>query len=151
MQADPSSNASPHAQAARDAKRMEAAELGIDDLFVSRLVDDFYGRVREDDALGPIFDSRVKDWGEHLAQMKRFWRSILFSTGEFFGNPMLKHMMIPEIDRALFDRWLSLFGDTLDTLGDADAREHVHSRARMIAGSLLNGVESFRRSHAASA
>lgn len=137
--------ASPHALAAREAKRREAQALGIDDRFVSRLVDDFYGRVREDPDLGPIFDARVKDWDEHLDRMKRFWRSVLFSSGEFLGNPMLKHAVIPGLNRALFDRWLELFGETLDTLGDAAAREHVHSRARMIASSLLNGIAMYSR------
>ncbi len=131
---------SPHALAAREAKRLEADALGIDGTFVSRLVDDFYARVRDDPSLGPIFDSRVKNWPDHLDRMKRFWRSVLFSSGEFMGNPMLKHIVIPGLDRALFDRWLLLFGETLDELGDAAAREHVHSRARMIAASLLHGI-----------
>jgi len=135
---------SAYALAAREAKRAEAGGLGIDDAFVSDLVDDFYGRVRADPALGPIFAARVKDWDQHLDRMKRFWRSVLFSSGEFFGNPMLKHMAIPGLDRPLFDRWLLLFRQTLDDLGDAEAREHVHGKARMIAASLLHGIEGFR-------
>lgn len=138
------SNASPHALAAREEKRREALALGIDESFVSDLVDRFYGRVQQDAELGPIFDARVADWPTHLDRMKRFWRSVLFSSGEFFGNPMIKHAMIPNVDRALFDRWLMLFGETLDELGDAEAREHVHSRARMIASSLLNGIAMYR-------
>jgi hemoglobin len=135
-----SQSTSPHALAAREAKRREALALGIDDDFISHLVDDFYARIREDPALGPIFDERVKDWGDHLDRMKRFWRSVLFSSGEFLGNPMLKHIVIPGVDQSLFDRWLLLFGKTLDELGGPAAREHVHSRARMIAASLLNGI-----------
>jgi hemoglobin len=136
--------ASPHALAAREMKRREALALGIDERFISNLVDDFYARIREDAALGPIFNERVKDWGDHLDRMKRFWRSVLFSSGEFLGNPMIKHVVIPGLDRALFDRWLMLFAQTLDELGDEAAREHVHSRARAIAGSLLNGITMFR-------
>lgn len=139
-----SQTTSPHALAAREAKRREALALGVDEDFVSDLVDHFYGRVREDPALGPIFDERVRDWKDHLDRMKRFWRSVLFSSGEFLGNPMVKHMVIPGLDRALFDRWLLLFGETLDELGDAAAREYVHSRARMIAASLLNGIAMYR-------
>jgi hemoglobin len=136
--------ASPHALAAREAKRREALALGIDDDFISDLVDNFYARVREDPALGSIFNERVKEWGEHLDRMKRFWRSVLFSSGEFLGNPMIKHAVIPGLDQTLFDRWLLLFGETLDELGSPAAREHVHSRARMIAGSLLNGISMSR-------
>lgn len=131
---------SPHALAARQAKRQAAAEVGIDDQFVSDLVDRFYERVRGDESLGPIFEEHVDDWPVHLGQMKRFWRSVLFSSGEFLGSPMAKHMAIPGLDRTLFVRWLELFATTLDELGSAEAREHVHENATRIANSLLNGI-----------
>jgi hemoglobin len=76
--------------------------------------------------------------------MKRFWRSVLFSSGEFFGNPMIKHITISELNRPHFVRWLELFESTLRELGSEDACEHVHSRARMIASSLLNGIAIHR-------
>lgn len=129
-----------HALAARQAKKNAAAVIGIDDQFVSDLVERFYGRIRDDDVLGPIFAARISNWPVHLEQMKRFWRSVLFSSGEFFGSPMAKHIAIAELDRSLFVRWLDLFGTTLDELGSVDARAHVHDKARMIASSLLNGV-----------
>lgn len=138
------STASPHALAAREEKRREALALGIDDAFVSDLVDNFYGRIQTDPELGPIFSARIHDWPVHLERMKRFWRSVLFSSGEFLGNPMIKHAVIPGLDGKLFDRWLMLFGETLDELGGPEAREHVHSRARMIAASLLNGIGMHR-------
>ena len=130
----------PHAAAARENKRDAAAALGIDEQFVSDLVERFYARIRDDADLGPIFAARIEHWPAHLEQMKRFWRSILFSSGEFVGSPMARHIAIPELDRDLFRRWLDLFGETLDQLGSPAAREHVHSRARMIATSLLNGI-----------
>lgn len=136
--------ASPHAQAAREAKRREALAMGIDDRFVSELVDGFYTRIRGDDLVGPVFAARIADWGPHLDQMKRFWRSILFSSGEYLGNPMMKHLVIDGLDRAMFARWLELFDATLRDLGSDAAREHVHARARMIADSLLNGIAIHR-------
>jgi hemoglobin len=136
--------ASPHAQAARDAKRRHALAMEIDDHFVSELVDRFYARIRDDERLGPIFAARIGDWGPHLGQMKRFWRSILFSSGEYLGNPMMKHLAIDALDRAMFARWLDLFDASLRELGSDEAREHVHERARMIANSLLNGIAIHR-------
>jgi hemoglobin len=41
--------------------------------------------------------------------MKRSWGSLLLSTGEYRGNPMLKHLVIPDLSACLFDRWLRLF------------------------------------------
>ncbi|TGX55727.1 group III truncated hemoglobin [Sphingomonas gei] len=136
--------ASPHAHAAREAKRRDALAMGIDERFVAELVDRFYARIRGDDLIGPIFAARISDWGPHLDQMKRFWRSILFSSGEYLGNPMIKHLAIDTLDRAMFARWLDLFDATLHELGSDQAREHVHARARMIANSLLNGIAVHR-------
>lgn len=131
---------SPHATQMRDEKRRAAAEMGIDETFVSELVDRFYGRVQADPVLGPVFAERIADWGPHLAQMKRFWRSILFSSGEYLGRPMPLHLAIPGLDKAMFARWLDLFAATLAEIGGGDAAEHVHERARMIANSFLNGI-----------
>ena len=114
--------------------------MGIDELFVSELVERFYERIRGDALLGAIFADRISDWPVHLEQMKRFWRSVLFSSGEFFGTPMAKHVAIPGLDRSHFVHWLNLFRQTLGELGGEDACEHVQAKARMIATSLLNGI-----------
>jgi hemoglobin len=129
-----------HARIAREAKRAHANALGIDDAFVARMVDLFYARIRDDAVLGPIFAAHVVDWGPHLDRMNQFWRSVLFNSGEFGGNPMAKHVAIPELERGQFEHWLALFDATLAEIGSDDARAHVHARARTIASSLLNAV-----------
>ena len=130
-----------HAAAARARKQAEAAAMGIDDAFVSRLVDSFYARIRDDALLGPIFAARIEDWPWHLDRMKRFWRSILMNTGEFSGNPMTRHLAIPGLDEAHFAHWLELFYATLrDLESDPAATRLVGTRARMIADSLLTGI-----------
>ena len=45
---------------------------GIDEALVSRVVDAFYARVRDDGMLGPIFERRVRDWPTHLEKMRAF-------------------------------------------------------------------------------
>ncbi len=72
-----------HAAAARARKQAQAEAIGIDAAFVDRLVETFYGRIRADDLLGPIFAGRIADWPWHLDRMKRFWRSVLHTSGEF--------------------------------------------------------------------
>ena len=101
-------NPSQHARLAREDKRRQAGAIGIDDGFISLLVDAFYAKVRKDPVLGPIFAAPVADWTPHLAQMNRFWRSVLFSSGEFAGNPVAKHAVIPDLNRAEFACWLAL-------------------------------------------
>lgn len=128
-------------QAARAAKRAEAEALGVDDAFVARLVESFYAAVREDTLLGPIFADRIADWPTHLERMKSFWRSILFNSGEFSGNPMRQHMAIPGLEERHFSRWLDLFYATLRDLEESPGGTLlVAARARSIADSLLTGI-----------
>ncbi|NCP00872.1 MAG: hypothetical protein COW29_05840 [Rhodobacterales bacterium CG15_BIG_FIL_POST_REV_8_21_14_020_59_13] len=127
--------------AARAEKRAHAVALGVDERFVSLMVERFYANTREDELLAPIFAERISDWPPHLERMKSFWRSILFNSGEFSGNPMVKHMAIPGLEESHFVRWLELFYATLDALGpQPEGTALVAERARAIADSLLTGI-----------
>lgn len=129
----------------RAAKRAKAVAVGVDEAFVSQLVEGFYAAVRDDDLLGPIFAQRIADWPQHLDRMKRFWRSILFNSGEFSGNPMLKHMAIPCLEERHFARWLELFYAQLRRLESTPGAAPLVGRsARMIADSLLTGIATRR-------
>lgn len=134
-----------HADNARAAKRAHAGAIGINERFVSSMVEEFYLAIREDNLLGPIFMERIADWAGHLDRMKVFWRSVLFNSGEFSGNPMQKHIAIPGLDEAHFARWLTIFYATLKRLDAApEGNALVAARARSIADSLLTGI-SVRR------
>ena len=125
----------------RAEKRAAAEELGVDADYIGDVVDKFYAKVRDDGLLGPIFAERVADWPAHLARMKAFWRSILHNSGEFSGNPMLKHIIIPGLELRHFSRWLELFYATLrEAEGHPGATALVGGRARMIADSLLTAI-----------
>ena len=118
------------AQQKRAEKRAAAEEIGIDAAFIDHLVEAFYVKIREDDLLGPIFAERITDWPPHLARMKTFWRSVLRNSGEFSGNPMLKHLAIPGLELRHFSRWLDLFYETLrEAEGHTAATELVGARA----------------------
>lgn len=130
-----------HARAARERKRAEAEAMGIDAEFISRFVESFYARIRQDDLLGPIFAAKITDWPLHLGKMKSFWRSILHNSGEYSGNPMAKHQVLEGLEERHFAHWLNLFYATLRELeADPAATGEVGGRARMIADSLLTGI-----------
>ncbi len=130
-----------HARAARARKQAEADALGIDAAFISDLVENFYGRIRADGLLGPIFAAHITDWTAHLNRMKQFWRSILHNSGEFTGSPMERHLALPGLDETHFTRWLDLFYATLRAMECLpEATREVGTRARMIADSLLTGI-----------
>jgi len=114
-------------------------ETGIDEALIDRVVDEFYTRVRNDELIGPIFDTRIADWGPHLRQMKAFWSSVALMSGEYHGQPMRKHLPLP-VDAQHFDRWLQLFQETVNDLCTPKAAEHFMERARRIAESLELGI-----------
>jgi len=125
----------------RAEKRLAAEEIGVDADYIDHIVEAFYGKIRQDELLGPIFAARIADWPAHLARMKAFWRSVLHNSGEFAGNPMLKHLAIPGLELRHFAHWLDLFYETLrDAESHPAATELVGGRARMIADSLLTGI-----------
>ncbi len=85
---------------------------------IERLVDTFYGLVRGDDLLGPIFDDVAHvDWAEHLPKMYAFWDAVLFGTPGFKGNPLATHVMLSRktaLTEREFGRWITLFHQTVD-------------------------------------
>jgi hemoglobin len=141
----PSVEAREYAAQKRAEKRDAAEAIGVDAAYIDHIVETFYGKIQRDDLLGPIFDARIADWPAHLARMKAFWRSVLHNSGEFAGNPMLKHLVIPGIELRHFSHWLDLFYETLrDAEPTCEATALVGGRARMIADSLLTGISMQR-------
>ena len=135
------SPAASYAERARAKKTAEANALGINDALISNLVETFYGAIRSDELLGPIFMAHVADWTPHLARMKDFWASVTLESGRFRGNPMLKHIAIGGLDRVHFDRWLKIWNETLDGVAPNDAAAQVFRQAAArIAESLLTGI-----------
>ena len=79
-----------------------AERTGIDMTMIDRLVRTFYGKVRQDEVLAPVFNERIADWEPHLVRMGEFWSSVALMTGNYHGRPMQKHLPLPvdEIGRA---------------------------------------------------
>ncbi|HET9087793.1 MAG TPA: group III truncated hemoglobin [Acidobacteriaceae bacterium] len=78
---------------------------------ISTLVDQFYRKVRADPMIGPIFNARIEDWPAHLTLLKKFWSTVLLTTGTYRGDPLAAHLSMP-IAQEHFDRWLALFAET---------------------------------------
>ncbi len=117
------------------------ATTGIDEAMIEKLVRSFYARVREDQLIGPIFESRIRDWEPHLQRMCDFWSSVVLSSGVYRGTPMQMHLPLP-IEARHFDRWLALFEQTaLELFGERIA-DYFMERARRIATSLELGIAS---------
>lgn len=108
---------------------------------VAGLVHAFYARVRQDDQLGPIFDSHVTDWDRHLARLVDFWSSILRRTGRFSGAPMPRHAGLPGLTEQLFQRWLAVFRDVAGVQPNQAMAAQACAAAERIAQSLWMGYQ----------
>lgn len=108
------------------------------------MVHTFYGKARADDALGPVFNGMVHDWDEHLATLSDFWSAVLLGTRRFSGMPMPKHVAMPNLSAALFERWLVLFAETTDALPNRALADAAQEMAKRMARSLWYGYQVSR-------
>ncbi|EPX77945.1 group III truncated hemoglobin [Salipiger mucosus] len=115
----------------------------MDDSVLRQLVHTFYGKIRNDPVLGPIFAERITDWPPHLERMTTFWSSVALMTGRYHGAPVPKHVSLA-VDRSHFDRWLVLFSETAREVCSPAGADHVIERAERIARSLSVAVEDAR-------
>lgn len=124
---------------------MEITEDDID-----RLVPAFYERIRQDEALGPIFNGAIADWPHHLGILKAFWSSVMRTSGRYKGQPMVAHVRHAEaMTSENFARWLALWQQTSDALLPPEKAALFQDRARRIAESLQLGVQFYRDRSAA--
>jgi len=111
---------------------------------IADLVHSFYAVVRQDEILGPIFNAHVADWDHHLAKLVDFWSSVLRGTARFRGMPMPKHVALPDLNAALFERWLLLFRQTAGLQPNRAMSEKACDLAQRIAESLWYGYQMSR-------
>lgn len=95
-----------------------ARDLGVDEAFISDLVEQFYAKVQANAELGPVFEAAIEgDWAPHLQTMKQFWSSIALNAGTYGGRPIPAHYKhLDKIRSEHFEIWLSLFAETLREL-----------------------------------
>lgn len=111
---------------------------------IAALVDDFYGKVRNDELLGPIFITAIgSDWTAHLERMNAFWASVLLAAGTYKGNPMIAHLQLPRLTRPHFERWLQLWRETASGLCSHAVAALFIGKAEMIAERFLAAISSF--------
>ncbi|SHN25538.1 hemoglobin [Cyclobacterium lianum] len=104
---------------------------GIDQVRI--LVDTFYGKVKSDPLLAPIFEERIKgEWDKHLDKMYRFWQTILLEEHTYYGSPFTPHASLP-VNEEHFERWLELFKATIREQFDGEKAKEAIWRAEKMA------------------
>ncbi len=108
---------------------------------IGKLVDGFYGKVRADELLGPIFAGAIgRDWGPHLAKMKAFWSSVMLASRSYKGNPMIAHLQLPRLSGRHFARWLELWRETTFEICEPRVAVQFVEKAEMIGERLLYAI-----------
>ncbi len=120
------------------------------------LVSSFYTKVRKDNLLGPIFNTAIKDWDEHLDRLTTFWETSLFMTRKleqkYIGNPMEAHVKVDRdnnhsITELHFGVWLNLWYQTIDELFVGEYADVAKRRARKMGTFLHLKIFEERQKH----
>ena len=106
-----------------------------DRIAINFLIKTFYAKVRKDDLLGPVFNSQVRDWPEHLERLTDFWETNLLFRRVYKGSPLKAHIDTDKrtgqsITTEHFGRWLQLWFETIDRhfYGEHADRAKNHAR-----------------------
>ncbi|MCP9236181.1 group III truncated hemoglobin [Lewinella sp. JB7] len=114
---------------------------------IKALVDSFYGKVREDTLLGPVFGGVIRDrWPDHLGKMYRFWQTVLLGERTYGGSPFLPHLKLP-VSSEHFDRWKQLFHRTVDEHFRGPKADEAKWRADRMAEMFEFKIDHYRRGH----
>lgn len=126
----------------------------IDEVAVGNLLTAFYLRLRRDHLLAPVFEHAVgktdAEWAAHLAHLRDFWSSVMLTSGRCRGNRIRAHPRLPDLEPAMFERWLWLFGGTCTDLFEPWMASAFQDRAGRIAKSMRRALARNGNIHLAS-
>jgi len=116
---------------------------------VTLLVMEFYKKVRQNEALGYIFDDVIRiNWEHHIPILIDFWESMLLDANKYSRNAMAVHFQINEkirLEPAHFKTWLQLFDSTVDECFSGEKAELAKTRAHSIAGVMQLKLRSLNK------
>lgn len=104
---------------------------------VKILVQAFYQKALVDNKIGFIFTEIAQiNIQEHIDLISDFWASVLFAQGAYKGNPIRTHMFLNQkiqLTTEHFDRWLSIWYETVDFLFEGEKALEAKNKALNIA------------------
>jgi hemoglobin len=90
-------------------QQTDCPAAAFSDAALRQLVETFYGRVRQDPMIGPVFEAAINDWPHHFDLLTRFWASVLRGERHYEGRPMPAHLKLG-LTPPMFERWLEHWG-----------------------------------------
>lgn len=107
---------------------------------ITQLVHGFYGDVRQDPLLGPVFDKALHGrWDGHLQRLVDFWSTVALGTRSFKGDVFGKHMALEGVTPAHFAAWVGLWQRHTNRLFVPDVAHDLQVAAHGIARNLFRG------------
>ncbi len=86
------------------AQALENAEI---EAAIEACVRNFYAKGRNDDLLGPVFNSTVTDWERHLKRIQDFWSRTLLGTAAIRAIPIRRIFICRSSPRISRGGWRS--------------------------------------------
>ncbi|MBB4660484.1 group III truncated hemoglobin [Conexibacter arvalis] len=105
-----------------------------DDL--ERLVRRFYGQALHDPVIGHLFEIAQMDLDAHVPTMVDFWQTIVLPIPAYRRSAFAVHVALHEqepLTAEHFDRWLTLWNQTVDELFAGERAELAKARATRVA------------------
>lgn len=100
---------------------------------IELLINAFYTKVIADPLIGHFFTKVVEmDWEKHIPIMCTFWENALFYSGGYTGDMMGLHRAVHQkstMTAAHFERWTTIFCQTVDELFEGENAERAKQRA----------------------
>lgn len=128
---------------------VEDSRDDISDRFdIELLVRNFYRDAAMDDLLGPVFEAAQVNWNAHIETLTDFWAWQLLGEARYQGQPLRAHEPVharTPLSHDMYERWLELFCDTVDTSFQGPRAEVAKVRGRKMAAAmerLLSGVSA---------
>ncbi len=107
---------------------------------ITRLVHGFYGDVRQDPLLGPVFEKALHgQWDTHLQRLVDFWSTVALGTRSFKGDVFGKHMVLEGVTPAHFAAWVGLWQQHTSRLFAPEVAHDLQVAAHGIARNLFRG------------
>lgn len=112
---------------------------------IDQLLHAFYNQALTDPIIGHFFTEVVQlHLPTHLPRLGDFWESILFGTALYKGNPMLQHLQLHTLspmEAVHFERWLTLWEQTVRTHFEGERAEAAIQRAQQIGGLMQHKIQ----------
>lgn len=72
------------------------------------LLNHFYADVRQHQTIGPIFESQIENWPEHIETIADFWSQVTGGPAAYAGRVPERHFPL-ELREEHFEAWLDLW------------------------------------------